>query len=61
MTNIGNVIETHIFDFDADIYSLDIKVYFLRRIRDEKNFSSVEELKAQLLQDKQLIESMSFD
>ncbi|MCQ2169939.1 MAG: riboflavin biosynthesis protein RibF [Bacteroidales bacterium] len=48
MTNVGPVIETHIFDFDDDIYGLDIELTFESFIRDEMKFSSVEELKNQL-------------
>lgn len=63
MTNIGvrptvsnvqlPVIETNIFDFDEMIYGLDIKLRFLRRIRDERKFSSLEELKTQLAADRE--------
>lgn len=38
------ITEVHIFDFSADIYGSDIKVEFIDRIRDEKKFSSKEEL-----------------
>lgn len=48
-------IETNIFDFDQDIYGLDIKVSFVRKIRDEVKFSSLEALAAQLARDKELI------
>ena len=48
MTNIGENIETHIFEFDKDIYRHTIKVSFLRHIRDEMSFSSLLELKTQL-------------
>ena len=48
MTNVGDVIETHIFDFDEDVYGLDIDVTFVDFLRHEMNFSSVEELKNQL-------------
>lgn len=51
MTNIGTVIETHIFDFDEDIYGLDIELTFEAFIREEMNFSSVGELKKQLEKD----------
>ncbi len=51
MTNIGTVIETHIFDFDEDIYGLDIELTFESFIREEMNFSSVGELKKQLEKD----------
>jgi riboflavin kinase/FMN adenylyltransferase len=45
-------IETHILDFHEDIYGEDIIIYFSKRIRDEKKFSSLEELKQQLEKDK---------
>jgi riboflavin kinase/FMN adenylyltransferase len=48
-------IETNIFDFDRDIYGQDIKVSFVRKIRDEVKFRSLEALAAQLAQDKELI------
>ena len=61
MTNIGTrptigkdshpVIETHIFDFDEQIYGLDIRIRLLRKIRDEKHFDSLDLLREQLLQD----------
>ena len=63
MCNIGvrptvggsaQTIETHILDFDEDIYGLPIGLRFLRRIRDERKFPSLHDLKEQLLQDKQL-------
>ena len=45
-------VEAHIFDFDEDIYGLDIRITFLRKIRDERPFPSLEALRAQLEQDK---------
>ena len=47
----GLSIETNILDFNEDIYGEVIKVEFLERIRDEKKFSSLDELKNQLKQD----------
>ena len=47
-------IETHIFDFDEDIYGLDIKVTFMEKIRDEIKFDSLEALRSQLEKDKEL-------
>ncbi len=46
-------VETNIFDFDEDIYGLDLKVTFLRKIRDERRFASLDALKAQLIQDRE--------
>jgi riboflavin kinase / FMN adenylyltransferase len=41
-------IETYIFDFDGDLYGDVLRVRFLHRIRDEKKFSGIDELKAQI-------------
>ena len=43
-----SVLEVHILNFDRDIYGEKIKVNFLKKIRDEKKFDSIEELKAQI-------------
>jgi riboflavin kinase/FMN adenylyltransferase len=57
MLNIGNrptisdgdrVIEVHVFNFSADIYGADIRVEFVKRVRDEKQFDSLGALKSQL-------------
>lgn len=50
----GNFTETnevHILNFDRDIYGKNITVEFVDRIRDEKKFSSLDELKKQLIED----------
>ncbi len=54
MTNIDSnyKIETNIFDFDRDIYGYEVRVEFLRRLRDEIRFASFEQLRRQLLQDR---------
>jgi riboflavin kinase/FMN adenylyltransferase len=44
-------IETNIIDFDEEIYGEIIRVEFLDRIRDEKKFNSLDELKSQLRKD----------
>ncbi|WP_298237385.1 bifunctional riboflavin kinase/FAD synthetase [uncultured Algibacter sp.] len=46
-------IEVNFFNFDKDIYNKKIKVELLNRLRDEKKFDSIEELKEQLLSDKE--------
>ncbi|MDR3236208.1 MAG: riboflavin biosynthesis protein RibF [Prevotellaceae bacterium] len=46
------VIETHILDFDEDIYGQSIEVRFVHRIRDERQFKSMDELKTQIALDK---------
>ena len=51
-------VETHIFGFDEEIYGLDIRVEFLRRIRSEQRFSSLAELRDQLVRDRALCLSL---
>jgi riboflavin kinase/FMN adenylyltransferase len=48
---IEPVIEVHIFDFNSDIYSNEIKIGFIDRIRDEKQFNSKDELIEQIKMD----------
>lgn len=61
ITNVGNnptisnldykSVETHIFNFDKEIYGENIEVEFLGKIRDEIKFSSKEELIMQIKKD----------
>jgi riboflavin kinase/FMN adenylyltransferase len=51
--NNEKTIETHILDFDEDIYGLDLKIEFVDRMRQESKFDSLEKLKEQLCLDKQ--------
>jgi riboflavin kinase/FMN adenylyltransferase len=44
-------VEVHILDFNRNIYEKDIRVNFIERIRDEKRFDSIEELKSQIQED----------
>lgn len=62
MMNIGvrptvdglkRMIEVNIFDFDEDIYGKLVKVQVVKRLRDEKKFNGLEELKQQLQNDRQ--------
>ena len=63
MCNIGTrptvggtarTIETHILGFSEDIYGLPLRIRFLRRIRDERKFPSLDALRQQLEQDRDL-------
>lgn len=61
MVNIGTrptmmrgnhtVIEAHLFDFKGDLYNKEITVRFLKRLRDEIKFPSIDALKEQLAED----------
>ena len=65
MTNVGvhptinelnkPLIETYIIDFDGDIYLQKVELEFYKYIREEKKFSSIEELKHQLIKDEKTI------
>lgn len=44
-------IEAHLFDFNQDIYDQELELAFVARLRDEKKFGSLDELKAQLAND----------
>ena len=61
VTNVGTrptvdtsgqtVIETHVFDFDRDLYGAAVRLGFVQRMRDERAFESVDLLKAQIAVD----------
>jgi riboflavin kinase/FMN adenylyltransferase len=59
-TNIGNrptvggvttTVETHILDFDADIYGESLKIELVERLRPEERFDGLDALKAQIARD----------
>ena len=63
ITNIGmrptfdghqRTIETHILDFEGDIYGQNISIEFIARLRDEKYFESAEELAQQMKRDAEM-------
>lgn len=43
-----HVMEVHVFDFTGDAYGQQVKISFLRKLRDEQQFASLQELIAQL-------------
>jgi riboflavin kinase / FMN adenylyltransferase len=45
------VLETFLFDFDRDIYGHKVTVDFMQKIRAERRFQAVDELKAQIVGD----------
>lgn len=47
--------ETHIFDFSGDLYGKTVRIELIRYMREEKLFSSTDELKEQLNYDKSSI------
>jgi riboflavin kinase/FMN adenylyltransferase len=53
--NLERIIETHIFDFEDNIYGLDIRVRILKFHRQEIAFPSLDSLKEQLNKDKEAL------
>jgi len=61
ITNIGTrptvdaagktTIETHVFDFDRDLYGLTLRLGFVQRLRDERAFESLDALQSQIAAD----------
>ena len=45
------MIENHLFDFDRDIYGARLRVWFVRRVRDERTFDGPASLVAQIRAD----------
>lgn len=61
VTNVGTrptfggeslVVETHLLDFDDDLYGERIEVRFLARLRDERRFAGMDELADQIARDR---------
>lgn len=44
-------LETHLFDFNNDCYGQTVEVFFLKKLRDEQAFTSLEMLTAQITKD----------
>ena len=51
-------IEVHLFDFDGDLYDKEIKVRFVKRIRGEQKFESLDALKKQIQIDEKNIKEI---
>lgn len=43
--------EVHLLDFDKNLLGKELSIHFIERIRDEKKFSNVEELRKHILED----------
>ena len=52
-TNQKQKLEVNIFDFNQDVYGKSINISFLKRIRSEQKFGSLDALKNQITSDKQ--------
>jgi len=44
-------VEAHLLDFDGDLYGKELELTFVEKLRDERKFASMEELRAQIARD----------
>ncbi len=44
-------VEVHLLDFDDDLYGQNVEIFFVRKIRDERAFTGLEELAEQIKKD----------
>ena len=51
MDGLKLLIEVHLLDFDGDLYGRHLETRFLKRLREERKFASVDELRAQIARD----------
>ena len=49
--NHALILEAHLIGFGGNIYDKDIKISFIKKLRDEKKFASLPDLKSQLVRD----------
>lgn len=47
----GAAVETHVLDFSGDLYGRRLDLRFVERLRDERRFAGMDELRAQIAQD----------
>lgn len=66
LINVGNnptfgaehiTVESHMLDFYGDIYGREVSVEFVKRLRDDKKFNGIDELKAQIMRDIEGVEA----
>jgi riboflavin kinase/FMN adenylyltransferase len=50
-TEDRRVLEVHLFDFEGDLYGVEMEVEFRRFVREEQKFGAVEDLRAQIARD----------
>lgn len=48
---VNTSIEVHLLDFNQNLLSANLCIHFIQRIRDEKRFASIDELKKQIMKD----------
>lgn len=54
----AQTLEVHILDYEGDLYGQEIRVSFMERLRDERRFDNIEELKVQLDEDQKRVKEL---
>ena len=54
----GRSVETHLFDFDGDLYGKRLRIGFVSRVREERKFATLSALVAQIGSDSEQSKSM---
>ena len=54
-------LETHLFGFEGSLYGREVRVVLLRKVRDERRFDTVEELREQIARDKEQIMNLKMN
>jgi riboflavin kinase/FMN adenylyltransferase len=52
--DLKKTIEVNLFDFDKDLYDTIVRIEFVQRLRNEKKFESIEQLRQQLVNDREM-------
>jgi riboflavin kinase/FMN adenylyltransferase len=60
-TGRGELIEAYLLDFDGDLYGTELRLDFVRRLRGERRFATVEELIEQMHRDVELTREILAD
>jgi len=47
----GFSVEAHVFDFEGDLYGKSLRLHLVERLREERRFAGLEELKSQIVKD----------
>ncbi|MDR2891090.1 MAG: riboflavin kinase [Alistipes sp.] len=54
----ARVLEVHLFDFEGDLYGIELEVELQRFIRPEQKFADADALRVQIIEDKSIIEKI---